>query len=99
MMFYISCAMSSTNKKSFKSGLTPSRKNRRHRLRQSRRLAEFRRRDVLDEISTRCQRAITLAELLEACGRSAGAEPLAASVVTGAGELIRVEIRAMEALL
>ena len=80
-------------KKTLKTNLTPSRKNRRHQLRQARRL------DVLDEISTRCQRAITLAELLEACGRCAGAEPLAASVVTGAGKLILVEVRAMEELL
>jgi hypothetical protein len=84
---------------SSKTRLTPSRKTRLRRLRQSRRLAESRRLDALDEMSARCKRAITLAELLEACGRSAGAEPLAASVVTGAGELIRVEVRAMQALL
>ena len=81
------------------SRLTPSRKNRRHQSRQARRLAESRRLDALDEMSTRCRRAIALASLLEACGQSPGAEPLAASVVTGAGELIRVEVRAMQALL
>jgi len=37
--------------------------------------------------------------LLEACGQQPGAEPLAASVVTEVGGLIRVEIRAMQALL
>ena len=80
------------------SRLTPLRKNRRHRLRQSRRLAEFRRLDALDEISTRCQRAITLAGLLEACGRSRS-RTAGGDGGDGAGGLIRVEIRAMEALL
>jgi hypothetical protein len=99
MMFYILCAMSSTNKKSLKRGLTPSRKNRRHQSRQARRLAESRRLDALDEMSTRCRRAIALASLLEACGQSPGAEPLAADMVTEVGGLIRVEVRAMQALL
>jgi hypothetical protein len=68
-------------------------------LRQSRRLAESRRLDALDEMSTRCRRAIALASLLEACGQSPGAEPLAADMVTEVGGLIRVEVRAMQALL
>jgi len=79
--------------------LTPSRKTRLRRLRQSRRLAESRRLDALDEMSTRCRRAIALASLLEACGQSPGAEPLAADMVTEVGGLIRVEVRAMQALL
>ena len=79
-------------KKTLKTGLTASR-------RKARRPAMFDRHAALDEMSVRCRRAIALAELLEACGRCAGAEPLEASVVTGAGELILVEIRAMRALL
>jgi hypothetical protein len=81
------------------SRLTPSRKNRRHQSRQARRLAESRRLDALDEMSARCRRAIALASLLEACGQSPEAEPLAADMVTEVGGLIRVEIRAMQALL
>jgi hypothetical protein len=80
------------------SRLTPSRKNRRHQLRQVWRLAEARRLDALDEMSTRCRRAIALAGLLEACGQQPGAEPLAADMVTEVGGLIRVEVRAMQAL-
>jgi hypothetical protein len=68
-------------------------------LRHARRLVESRRLDALDEMSARCRRAIALASLLEACGQQPGAEPLAASVVTEVGGLIRVEIRAMQALL
>jgi len=86
-------------KKTLKTNLTPSRKNRRHQSRQARRLAESRRLDALDEMSTRCRRAIALASLLEACGQSPGAEPLAADMVTEVGGLIRVEVRAMQALL
>jgi len=68
-------------------------------LRKTRRPARSRRLDVLDEINTRCKRAVTLAEMLAACGRCEGAEPLEAAMVAGAGELILVEIRALRALL
>ena len=79
-------------KKTPKTNLTPSRKTQR-RLAW---LAKSRRLDALDEMSARCRRAIALADLLERC---AGAEPLEASVVAGAGELILVEVRAMRVLL
>ena len=77
--------------KTSKSGVTPTRK--------TRRLAESRRLAALDEINARCKHAITLAELLEAHGSGMGAEPLEAETVRGAGELILVEVRAMQALL
>ena len=85
--------------KSSETDLTPSRKIRRRRLRQDRRLAKSHRLDALDEISTRCKRAIALAGLLEASGKHPQAEPLAAAMVTEVGFLILVEVRAMEALL
>ena len=69
-----------------KTNLTPSRKARLRRLRQSRRLA------ALEEINTRCQHAITLAELLEA-------GPVNAEAVRSVGERIRAEVRAMQTLL
>ncbi len=74
--------------KQSQTGLTGSRK--------IRRLAKSRRLDALDEISTRCKRAIALAGLLEASGKHPQAEPLA---VTEVGFLILMEVRAMEALL
>ncbi len=85
--------------KSSETDLTPSRKIRRRRLRQDRRLAKSHRLDALDEISTRCKRAIALAGLLEASGKHPQAEPLAAAMVTEVGFLILVEVRAMEELL
>ncbi|MGA9450124.1 MAG: hypothetical protein WBW41_02140 [Verrucomicrobiia bacterium] len=85
--------------KQSKTRLTPSRKTGRHLSRPARRQAGLRRLDALDEINARCQHAITLAELLEAHGSGAGAEPLEAEVVRGVGELILVEVRAIPALL
>jgi hypothetical protein len=77
--------------KQSQTGLTGSRKIRRQ--------AESHRLDALDEISTRCKRAIALAGLLEASGKHPQAEPLAAAMVTEVGFLILVEVRAMEGLL
>jgi hypothetical protein len=60
---------------------------------------EIRRLAALDEINDRCRHAITLAGLLEAHGSGREAEPLDAEVVRGVGELILVEVRAMQVLV
>lgn len=77
--------------KQSQTGLTGSRKIR--RLAGSRPLA------ALDEINERCRHASALAGLLEAYGSDREAEPLAAEVVRGVGELILAEVRAMQALV
>jgi hypothetical protein len=85
--------------KTSETSLTPSRKTRLRQLRQARRQARSRRIDAFDEINVRCQRALALAGLLEACGKHPQAEPLEAAMVTEVGFLILVEVRAMAALL
>jgi hypothetical protein len=87
MMFYILCAMSSTNKKSLKRGLTPSRKK-------ARRPAKFDLLDILDDMHACCRTIATVAGLLEA-----GNEFLQPEVVRNAGSLIADAERELKALL
>jgi hypothetical protein len=89
MMFYILCAMSSTNKKSLKRGLTPSRKK-------AHRPAKFDALDALDAVHGRCHGLAAVAGLLEAQG---GTEPLDATLVRDTGTLMRRELEAIQALL
>ena len=89
MMFYILCAMSSTNKKSLKRGLTPSRKNRR----QPANTPELF--DILDDMHDCCRIIATVAGLLEA----SDGEFLSPKVVPDAGTLIADAARELKSLV
>ena len=89
MMFYISCAMSSTNKKSFKSGLTASKKKQRRKAVRPAKAAA-----VWSELWDCHYRLMAVVSLLESCGES-----LEGWQVSSAGTLVGEQARRMETLL